>query len=203
MLKLSNLFVINIKVFFLMSNSKPTIYISKRCDYCIQLLGILKRRSDIRGNFIIISIDENPFPKYVKAVPCMVSGDELYSASDIFAMLEESNEPETKSGSCSVNNSGGGGGGGGGEPQCDINGYCKSDTCLGFSTIEDDVGGSLDSYYSTVEQTDGGNNSMDGGKDEYKSKKQASFDSDYERMMKERGEVNGGGNMPQNINFAR
>ena len=202
MLKLSNLFVINIKVFFLMSNSKPTIYIRKRCDYCIQLLGILKRRSDIRGNFIIISIDENPFPKYVKAVPCMVSGDELYSASDIFAMLEDSNEPDTKSGSCSVNNSGGGGEGG--EPQCDINGYCKSDTCLGFSAIEGDApGGSLDSYYSTVEQTDGGNNSMDGGKDEYKSKKQASFDSDYERMMQERGEVNGGGNMPQNINFAR
>ena len=183
-----------------MSSNKPTIYISKRCDYCIQLLKILRRRSDIRGNFIIVSIDENPFPKYVKAVPCMVSGDELYSASDIFAMLEESNEPETNRGSCSVDNSGGGGGG---EPQCDINGYCKSDTCLGFSAIEGDVGGSLDSYYSTVEGSDGGNSSMDGGKDEYKSKKQASFDSDYERMMKERGEVNGGGNVPQNINFAR
>ena len=78
----------------------------------------------------------------------MVSGDELYSASDIFAMLEESNEPETNSGSCSVDNSGGGGGG---EPQCDINGYCKSDTCLGLSSIEGDAGGSLDSYYSTVE----------------------------------------------------
>ena len=178
-------------------SSKPTIYISKRCDYCIQLLKILRRRSDIRGNFIIVSIDENPFPKYVKAVPCMVSGDELYSASDIFTMLEESNEPETKSGSCSVDSSGGGG-----EPQCDINGYCKGDICLGFSAIDDDLGGSLDSYYSIVGQSDGGNNSMDGGKDEYKSKKHASFDSDYERMMHERGEVNGGGNT-QNINFAR
>lgn len=182
-----------------MSSSKATIYISKRCDYCIQLLKILKRRPDIRGNFIIISIDENPFPKYVKAVPCMVSGDELYNASDIFAMLEESNESETKSGSCSVDNSGGGGG----EPQCDINGYCKGDSCLGFSAIEGDVGGSLDSYYSTVDGTGDSNNSMDGGKDEYKSKKQVSFDSDYERMMKERGEVNGGGNMSQNINFSR
>ena len=61
-----------------MSSSKPTIYISKRCEYCIELLKILRSRPDIKGNFTILSIDDNPFPKYVKAVPCMVSGDELY-----------------------------------------------------------------------------------------------------------------------------
>ena len=75
-----------------MSNEKPTIYISKRCGYCIELLKILSNRPDIRGNFSIISIDDNPFPNFVKAVPCMVSGDELYSAKDIFGMLEDSVE---------------------------------------------------------------------------------------------------------------
>ena len=39
---------------------KPTIYISKRCEYCIELLKILSNRPDIRGNFSIISIDDNP-----------------------------------------------------------------------------------------------------------------------------------------------
>ena len=65
-------------------SSKPTIYISKRCEYCIELLKILRSRPDIRGNFLIVSIDDNPFPNYVKAVPCMVSGDDLYTATDIF-----------------------------------------------------------------------------------------------------------------------
>ena len=75
-----------------MSANKPIIYISKRCDYCIELLKVLRNRPDIRGNFLIVSIDDNPFPKYVKAVPCMVSGDDLYSSKEIFAMLEESND---------------------------------------------------------------------------------------------------------------
>ena len=61
----------------------------------------------------------------------MVSGNELYAASEIFGMLQEKsddgNTSQPSSGSCSV-----GGGGGGGEPQCDINGYCKGDTAWDF-----------------------------------------------------------------------
>ena len=96
-------------------SSKPTIYISKKCKYCIELIKILRNRPDIRGNFLIVSIDENPFPNYVKAVPCMVSGDEMYSATEIFGMLEESNDgssgPPQQKGGCSVGEGGGGGGG--------------------------------------------------------------------------------------------
>lgn len=183
-------------------SSKPTIYISKKCKYCIELIKILRNRPDIRGNFLIVSIDENPFPNYVKAVPCMVSGDEMYSATEIFGMLEESNDgssgPPQQKGECSV----GGGGGGGGEPQCDINGYCSDGSCLAFSSLEEDNSNTLDTYYSTIEETKSNQNISHGGKDEYKSSKQASFDSDYERMMSERGELNGGAQPPM-MNFAR
>ena len=177
-------------------SSKPTIYISKKCKYCIELLKILRNRQDIRGNFLIISIDENPFPNYVKAVPCMVSGDEMYSASDIFGMLEESNDDTNgnsqNSGSCSL--------GDGEEPQCDVNGYCKDGTCLSFSSLEGDNTNTLDTYYSTIEETN--QNISHGGKDDYRNKKQETFDSDYERLMSERGELNGGG-QPNIINFSR
>lgn len=182
-------------------SSKPTIYISKKCKYCIELIKILRGRPDIRGNFLIVSIDENPFPNYIKAVPCMVSGDEMYSATEIFGMLEESNDgssgPSQQKGECSV-----GGGGGGGEPQCDINGYCSDGSCLAFSSLEEDNSNTLDTYYSTIEETKSNQNISHGGKDEYKNTKQASFDSDYERMMSERGELNGGG-QPHMMNFAR
>ena len=185
-------------------SDKPTIYISKRCEYCIQLLKLLSKRSDIRGNFTIISIDDNPFPNYVKAVPCMVSGNELYSAAEIFGMLQESDDGSSEQpsgGSCSL------GGGGGGEPQCDINGYCKGDTCLGFSALEGENSGNLESYYSTIDSEKGEPKTVSSS-DDYREKKKNSFDSDYERMMQERGEMGGNGppgsgGPPPNISFAR
>lgn len=184
-----------------MSNTRPTIYISKRCEYCIELLKILSNRPDIRGNFLITSIDDNPFPKYVKAVPCMVSGDEMYSASDIFAMLDESND--------GGGGEDGGGGDGGGqcstapgeEKQCSVDGYCNDGSCLEFSSINGDTGGSLDSYYSTIDDSSKDQTSP-GTDDDYKSQKKSSFDSEYERMMSARGDVNGG-QQQQQIDFSR
>ena len=184
-------------------SSKPTIYISKRCEYCIELLKILRSRPDIRGNFLIVSIDDNPFPNYVKAVPCMVSGDDLYTATDIFTMLEESNDGGGGGGG--GGGSGGGGGEcsigqGGGEKQCDVNGYCKDGSCLNYSSLDGDTNHSLDTYYSTINSNneDPSRNSND----DYKNQKRNSFDSEYEQMMQARSEVNG---QPQrqNINFSR
>ena len=67
----------------------PNIYVSKRCEHCIELIQILQKRDDIKGNFKIVSIDEEPFPKYIKAVPCMVLGKEIWNAEEIFRMLKE------------------------------------------------------------------------------------------------------------------
>ena len=138
-------------------------------QYCIQLLKLLSKRGDIKGNFTIISIDDNPFPNYVKAVPCMVSGNELYAASEIFGMLQESDDGNTSqpsSGSCSV-----GGGGGGGEPQCDINGYCKGDTCLGFSALEGENPGSLIHTIQQLIQENKGEPKSVSSSDDYREKK--------------------------------
>lgn len=187
-----------------MDNGKSIIYISKRCEYCIELLKILRNRPDIRGSIEIVSIDDNPFPKYVKAVPCMVSDNELYSATEIFTMLEESNDsrgdgsrqqPQPQPQPT-------GGKEGGGERQCNIDGYCKGDICLGFSSINEIDDQSLDSYYSTIDKDVQPGKISPGSSDDYKNKKKSSFDSEYEKMMNERGEMNGG-QQPQQINFSR
>lgn len=180
-----------------MSSSKPTIYISKRCEYCIELLKILRSRPDIKGNFTILSIDDNPFPKYVKAVPCMVSGDELYSSKEIFAMLDESNDGGNQTGGseCSVN-------GGSGEMECSVDGYCKSDTCLTFSSIDGMNDSSLESYYSTFDKIQ--DNATPQTTDDYRDKKKNSFDSDYERLMNERSQMEGGNPaQQQRVDFSR
>ena len=135
----------------------------------------------------------------------MVSGNELYAASEIFGMLQ--NQMMVIRHNLQVDNDLVGGGGGGGEPQCDINGYCKGDTCLGFSALEGENPGSLDSYYSTIDSENKGEPKSVSSSDDYREKKKTSFDSDYERMMQERGQmgVNGnpGGGPPPNVNFSR
>ncbi len=177
-------------------SESPIIYISKRCEYCIELIKILNQRNDIKGNFSIISIDEEPFPNYIKEVPSMVSGDELYSAKEIFSMLDESNT--TKSDPSKQTSEG--------SQSCSIDGYCKGDTCLSFSSIDGNGADStLDTYYSPVESGDNNNCSILPNEDTGNPRDQRTqqFDSDYEKMMKERGEFNaggGGGNQP-GINF--
>jgi hypothetical protein len=213
MLKLSNLFVINIKRID-MSSEKPTIYISKRCGYCIDLLKILSNRPEIRGNFTIISIDDTAFPNYVKAVPCMVSGEELYSAKDIFAMLDDSGGAQEGAqegaqagaqagGQCSTSP-----GQEEGEKECSIDGYCPGggDNCLGFASI-DGPGetGSLDEFFSTIDESKASRESAGNGapKDDYQNQKKAKFDSEYERMMSARGDMDSGGGRPEDIDFSR
>ena len=80
-----------------MSDEKPIIYLSKRCSHCINLINILKERNDLNGNYTLVVIDEEPFPEYVKAVPCMVLGQEMFNAGELFAMLEESSNSNSQS----------------------------------------------------------------------------------------------------------
>ena len=61
-----------------MSDEIPIIYLSKRCEHCLTLIEILRKRSDLNGNYRLVMIDDEPFPNYVKSVPCMVSGLAYY-----------------------------------------------------------------------------------------------------------------------------
>ncbi len=174
-----------------MSDEKPIIYLSKRCSHCINLINILKERNDLNGNYTLVVIDEEPFPEYVKAVPCMVLGQEMFNAGELFAMLEESSNSNSQSSQSSQS----------GSKECSINqgegsvsAYCENGSCLLYSSLEE--GGNednLDSFYSGIPQDKGTSN------DNFKSNKSSQMDNDYERLLQERGELQPTNSMQHNM----
>lgn len=166
-----------------MSGETPIIYLSKRCEHCLTLIEILRNRQDLSGNYRLVMIDDEPFPNYVKSVPCMVSGEELFNAKDIFMMLEQSN-PQSNSQSndnesvaqCSSESM-----------ECSIDGYCQDGSCLSFSSLDGDDGGTgLDSFYNNTSK--GGGN-QPGQHDDIRKIKTNKMDNEYERLLQERGEL--------------
>ena len=66
---------------------KPIIYISKRCNPCRKLLMALQQRQHLKGHYQIVSIDDSPFPKTVKSVPCMIIEDQVINSKDLFEYI--------------------------------------------------------------------------------------------------------------------
>ena len=108
----------------------PVIYISKRCDHCIRLIKILYKKPELKGHYKIISIDDSPFPKTVKSVPCMISDGQIINATDLFNYIlssgnteqQQSNPTPNSEQSCSVD---------------ELSGFCNNDSCLDFSPINE------------------------------------------------------------------
>jgi len=74
-----------------------TIYISRRCEHCHELLVKLhKNKETIR--FGIVDIDTNPYPNIIQSVPCMLvdgrvlPGEELFKYIDY--LLKENNNSQ-------------------------------------------------------------------------------------------------------------
>ena len=200
-------------------NMKSIIYISKRCPYCRKLLLLLQNKPELKGSIQIVCIDDEPFPKIVKSVPTMVSNGEIWTADELFAALEgrpdkkqmeqqqqpqyqqqqqqqqqyqqhmQHQQQQMQSSNQTQNPQQ--------APQSDdmLDGYFGGSGLtggsLGFASI-DDVPSNIDeSYYATLDAKD---NMIDVQNDGYiqKNKKSQQFDSDYERMMAERGEIGQG-----------
>ena len=160
--------------------SETVIYISKRCPHCRNLLMKIQQREDIKGTIRISSIDDEPFPNAIKNVPSMISEGVIYEAGEIFRMLEES-DPGRR-----------GGNQGQAQPQGQAkessddmySGYCENGSCLAFSSLDDS--GGENEYAGQFAPLDHTDNSVNASDDGYK---ECGIDIDYERMMKERGEL--------------
>jgi arsenate reductase-like glutaredoxin family protein len=201
-----------------MSEEKSTIYISKRCQYCRQLLGILKNRPDVRGTIKIVVIDVEPFPNIVKNVPAMIdTKGELWSAQEIFSALNESEtqgkqqqqqiqqqrkgqppphpqqrqqlHPSQQQGQQLHPSQQQG------QPQQQkapsegmFDGYCESGSCLAFSPLDDMI---MDTTVNNFAPIDNQTVAVNVQNDGYvpKSQKSQVMDSDYEKMMAERGKL--------------
>ena len=168
--------------------SETVIYISKRCPHCINLLMKIQQREDIKGTIRISSIDDEPFPNAIKNVPSMIAEGVIYEASEIFRMLEES-EPSRRGGGHqgqAQRQAQGQAQGQAKESSDDMySGYCENGSCLAFSSLDDS--GGENEYAGQFAPLDHTTNSINVSDDGYK--KSSGIDNEYERMMKERGEL--------------
>jgi len=61
-----------------------TLYISRRCKYCQELLIIIHKNKDhLKNLFSIIDIDRSPYPKYVTSVPHLIYNQTIILGDDI------------------------------------------------------------------------------------------------------------------------
>ena len=183
---------------------KPIIYISKRCSHCRKLLMMLQERPHLKGHYQITSIDDSPFPKEVRSVPCMIIDNQLVNAKELFEYILSSDQGQ-----------GQGQGKGQGHPQqgqqqqmqqqgqgqhqqqpteqsCsvdELSGICSGGQCLDFAPIDDNDTSLMDGNYSFLNEPPQANLGGGTSKSEQGSEKRNKMDGDYERLMAERGEM--------------
>lgn len=63
-----------------------TIYISRKCEYCHELLILLHKNRDIL-KFPVVDVHTKPYPKIVTSVPCMVVEDKVLPGEELFKFL--------------------------------------------------------------------------------------------------------------------
>lgn len=161
----------------------PVIYISKRCDHCIRLIKILYKKPELKGHYKIVSIDDSPFPKTVKSVPCMISDGQIINATDLFNyILSSGNNPEKQQSNPTPNS----------EQSCsvdELSGFCNNDSCLDFSPINESE--NIDKYmFSYIDEPSQPQMNHSNNNNDFSSEKRKQFDNDYEKLMSERGEIN-------------
>ena len=75
------------------------IYISRKCEYCHELLILLHKHKDII-QFPVIDVHTNSYPKIVTSVPCMVVDDKILPGEELFKFINyliQKNSKQTES----------------------------------------------------------------------------------------------------------
>ena len=72
-----------------------TIYISRKCEHCHELLILLHKNRDIL-NFPVVDVHTKPYPKIVTSVPCMVVDGQVLPGEELFKFLNYLLEQNTK-----------------------------------------------------------------------------------------------------------
>lgn len=192
-----------------------TIYISRRCEYCHELLILLHKNRDIL-KYPVVDVDTKSYPRTVKSVPCMVIRNKILPGVELFKFLEylisektvqkEPNKPkllpENNNGMIPGNMA---------QPsqmrnlnqapddnnqlnkksdesdELDLPGFCIGGSCdLGFSTLED--GDDIqDGNFEYLEGEESTKSCSIDNNVTNKGEKAQQIDDDYSRMMSERG----------------
>jgi len=178
------------------------MFISGRCPHSKQVLLGIHQHVFLKDIFQIINIDTHPYPNYIKTVPCILVNNQVVTGTRVFEylgkiveakMAQEERESvnqlkESDQGVCRINEEG------------QLEGYCGDIGSIGFSTITEDNDDftkkrhGMETNYDFLEGSSASNTVYEQAKqmeanDDKLSQKRKNFDSDYERLQSERGEL--------------
>ena len=173
------------------------IYISKRCEYCHELLILLHKNKDI-FKYKVIDIDSNPYPSIVQSVPSLVIKNQVLPGAELFKYLNyliNKNKSESTSNNINKNNDD--------IPRLseqdlkpvpvdnnsdsnkELDGFCFGGSCnLGFSSInEENIDNNTFEYLNPGEIN---TTTHDFKMNKTRKEESAELDNQYEKMMEAR-----------------
>lgn len=187
-----------------------TLYISARCEHCIHILKGIKQYSFLKGIFNIVNVDTTPFPNNITSVPAIDINGQLIIGKTVFEYLgklvesknNSSNTPanmssnnmpttisskissETDSKQCNISGDG------------ELEGYCCNGLNCGLITEKDDNNTSdFHKFQLSYDMLENDNNDIHQQiaemekNDNELNNKHGGFDSDLERLQRERGDM--------------
>jgi len=180
------------------------LFISGRCPHSKKILLGIQQHSFLKELFKIVNVDTQPFPNYIKTVPCILINNQVITGDTVFEyfgkLVEGKKEQEKRVESGETNESDQG--------QCRINdeglleGYCGMDDFALISEENDDYTKQNFKSHNNYDMLDGSDNIQEQVKemeqnDNQLNQKNKGFDQEMERMQRERGEIQqGGGGRP-------
>jgi hypothetical protein len=182
--------------------SNRVLFISGRCPHSKKMLLGIQQHPFLKEIFQIINIDTHPYPNFIKTVPSILINNQVVSGNRVFEYLGKiveakmgQEERETSDaltdkdqGVCRINEEG------------MLEGYCGSTEGIGFSAITEDSDDftnkrhTMEDNFDFLEDASTSNTvyqqvaQMEASEDKL-GKQRTSFDSDFERMQSERGEL--------------
>lgn len=184
--------------------SERVLFISGRCSHSKKILIGIQQYEFMKPLFKIVNVDTQPFPNYVKSVPCLLLNGQIIKGDTVFEYFgklvegkkgqeqrtEDNKLQESDQGQCRINDEG------------ELDGWCGSGSSVEYSMITEDNDDftkktyKIESDLSFLEGSDDA--SLQGQiqhmekNDQQVSQKKQQFDSDYERLQQERGEIGAG-----------
>ena len=185
--------------------SDRVLFISGRCPHSKKVLIGIQQYPFLKPLFKIVNIDTQPYPNYVKSIPSILINNQVITGETVFEYfgklvegkksqeqrVEEGNQNDSDQGQCRINEEGElegwcGGGIGGSSVEYsmiteDNDDYTKK--TYKMETNYDFLEGSGDSIHAQVQSMEKDDSQL--------STKRKSFDSDLERLQRERGDMMG------------
>jgi len=185
--------------------SERVLFISGRCDHSKKILIGISQYEFLKPLFKVVNVDIQAYPNYIKTVPSLLVNGQIITGTTVFEYLgklvegkkeqEERSSSDTLKGSdqgqCSINQDG------------ELEGWCGGGgSDIGFSMITEDNDDytkktyKIDSNLSFLEGVT--DSSLTGQVQEMEkhdsnlSQKKKQLDNDYERIQRERGEIENG-----------